>query len=112
MGLIVAVACADSKTLDRASIDQPPSLRFDTGNVIIKLGEDPTGWLLVHKHVIQATIPVLSHALDEGWNRQEIIKDLKSNEDHKVYSFALKCVDNAWLLEGRVSDGTASIPFS
>ena len=85
-----------------------PDLRFSTGNVIIKLGESPEDWLLLHKDVIQATMPVLGTAMAGTWNRQEVIQDPSTNTKVEVYSFALKFVEDTWLLEGKVTFATRS----
>ena len=65
-------------------LDPLPDLRFNDGDVIVKLRESPDSWLLLHKKTIQATMPVLGQALTEDWERHELVKDLKSNTKKNV----------------------------
>ena len=87
----------------RFAQDTLPNLRFDSGDVIIKLSDSPSDWLLLHKDVIQAGCPVLGAAMQDCWKRAEAIKVPGTDLTIQVYKFALNFIDDTLLLSGRVS---------
>ncbi|KAK3723748.1 hypothetical protein LTR37_001629 [Vermiconidia calcicola] len=102
-------------------LDSLPSLRFEDGDVVIKLGESADEWLLVHRSIIRETMPVLAVALSEDWNRgekcidpktEEPLKDSQTGKFIQKYSFGLKFVDRVWLSDGRDFDHTKQSQIS
>ena len=84
------------------TLDQLPNLRFNDGDVIVKLGKDPRGWLVLHKSIFQATMPVLGLAFGSDWEREQKVTNAVAGIDLVVYNIGLKFVDETYLLEGRV----------
>lgn len=82
--------------------DQLPPLRFEDGDVIIKLSADHNRHLLVHSDVIRAGFPTLGPALKPQWNIPETIKHPLTGRQIDVHSLALKSVEHTILLEGKV----------
>ncbi|KAI7341473.1 hypothetical protein KC367_g4989 [Hortaea werneckii] len=81
--------------------DQLPRLRFDDGNVLIKLSSNRDRHLLVHSDVIQAGLPTLAPTLKPEWSVPEVIKHPLTEKEINIYSLALKSVDQTVLLEGK-----------
>lgn len=82
--------------------DQLPKLRFDDGNVLIKLSINRDRYLLVHSDVIKVGLPNLAPTLKREWSVPEVIKHPLSEKEINIYSLALKSVDQTILLEGKV----------
>lgn len=82
--------------------DQLPRLRFDDGDVIIKLSTNPDHHLLVHSDVIRIGLPTLGPALKPEWSVPEVIEHPRTGKKINVQSLALKSVDETILLEGKV----------
>ncbi|KAI7157993.1 hypothetical protein KC349_g5154 [Hortaea werneckii] len=78
--------------------DQLPRLRFDDGDVIIKLSTNPDHHLLVHSDVIRIGQPTLAPALKREWSVPEV---MITGKEINVHSLALKSVDQTILLEGK-----------
>ncbi|KAI6819596.1 hypothetical protein KC352_g4713 [Hortaea werneckii] len=70
--------------------DQLPRLRFDDGNVLIKLSTNRDRHLLVHSDVIQAGLPTLAPTLKPEWSVPEVIKHPLTEKEINIYSLALK----------------------
>ncbi|KAI7407077.1 hypothetical protein KC328_g683, partial [Hortaea werneckii] len=81
--------------------DQLPKLRFDDGNVLIKLSINRDRYLLVHSDVIKVGLPNLAPTLKREWSVPEVIKHPLSEKEINIYSLALKSVDQTILLEGK-----------
>ena len=82
-------------------LNKVPDLRFDDGNVIIKLGKSSQDWLLLHKEVVQARLPLLAPVFSTDWGRKQLVEHPKTGEQLEVYYFGLKYVDKTWLLKGK-----------
>ncbi|KAK3724011.1 hypothetical protein LTR37_001495 [Vermiconidia calcicola] len=80
-----------------------PALRFSNGDVVIKLGESPSDWLLVHKSIVQVGMPLLAPTLKPEWAKPDIVEHPITGEEVKVHTSAIKFVedDNTFLLEGK-----------
>ncbi|KAI7344996.1 hypothetical protein KC320_g8558 [Hortaea werneckii] len=81
--------------------DQLPRLRFDDGNVIIKLSDNRDRHLLVHSDVIRIGLPTLAPTLKPEWSHPETIKHPVSGVEVDIHTLALKSVDETILLEGK-----------
>ncbi|KAI7366179.1 hypothetical protein KC354_g4333 [Hortaea werneckii] len=81
--------------------DQLPRLRFNDGDVIIKLSINPDHHLLVHSDVVRTGLPTLAPALKPEWSVPEVMKHPITGKEINVYSLALKSVDQTILLEGK-----------
>ncbi|KAI6855993.1 hypothetical protein KC338_g8638 [Hortaea werneckii] len=81
--------------------DQLPRLRFDDGNVIIKLSANRGRHLLVHSDVIRIGLPTLAPTLKPEWSHSETIKHPVSGVEVDIHALALKSVDETILLEGK-----------
>ncbi|KAI7205550.1 hypothetical protein KC316_g188 [Hortaea werneckii] len=81
--------------------DQLPRLRFDDGDVIIKLSTKPYRHLLVHSDVIRIGLPTLAPALKPEWSVPEVIEHPRTGKKINVHSLALKSADQTILLEGK-----------
>jgi hypothetical protein len=82
-----------------------PDLRFETGDLIIKLSNYREDWLLVHSEVVAASSPMLAASLSAAWAetaQRDTIKHPTTGEERLVRSLALKQVDGTFFLEGRV----------
>lgn len=80
-----------------------PALRFDDGDVIIKLGVEPDRHVLVHSEMIKLAMPTLAPMFKAEWSTPETIVHPTKNKEVKVYSLGMKSVDDTLLLEGKVS---------
>ncbi|KAI7264320.1 hypothetical protein KC345_g8851 [Hortaea werneckii] len=85
-------------------VHQLPPLRFEDGDVIIKLSADPNRHLLLHRDLIRVGLPTLGPALKPVWNLPETIKHPLTEKEIDVYSLALKSVEHTVLLEGKELD--------
>ncbi|KAI7676757.1 hypothetical protein KC318_g27 [Hortaea werneckii] len=85
--------------------DSLPPLRFEDGDVIIKLSADHNRHLLVHSDVIRAGLPTLGPVLKPVWNVPQTINHPLTGRQIDVYGLALKSVEHTILLEGK---GTSS----
>ncbi|GAB1739791.1 hypothetical protein NU219Hw_g4727t1 [Hortaea werneckii] len=81
--------------------DQLPRLRFDDGDVIIKLSANRDHHLLVHSAVISTGLPTLAPALKPEWSVPEVVEHPLTEKKVNVRSLALKSVDQTILLEGK-----------
>jgi hypothetical protein len=82
-----------------------PDLRFETGDLIIKLSNYREDWLLVHSEVIAVSSPMLAASLSAAWAetaQRDTIKHPTTGEERLVRSLALKQVDGTFFLEGKV----------
>ena len=82
-----------------------PDLRFETGDLIIKLSNDREDWLLVHSAVVAASSPMLAASLSSAWAecaQLDTIKHPVTGEDRQVRSLALKRLEGTFFLEGKV----------
>ena len=71
---------------------------------MIKLGASSDEWLLLHKDVVDASVPLLAQAMEPRWERGEKVENADVGDAHArgLYKFGLKYVDKTWLLDGRV----------
>ncbi|KAM0690047.1 hypothetical protein Q7P36_008814 [Cladosporium allicinum] len=84
-----------------------PDLRFETGDLIIKLSNDREDWLLVHSEVVAANSPMLAASLSSAWAecaRLDKIKHPATGEERLVRSLALKQLEGTFFLEGKNVD--------
>ncbi|KAI7085377.1 hypothetical protein KC356_g5925 [Hortaea werneckii] len=81
--------------------DQLPRLRFDDGNLLVKLSNNRDHHLLVHSDVIKVGLPNLAPTLKPEWSVPEVIRHPLTGEKINVQSLALKSVDQTILLEGK-----------
>ncbi|KAK5112891.1 hypothetical protein LTR85_011118 [Meristemomyces frigidus] len=80
------------------------NLRYDDGDVVIKLGKTKEHLLLVHSDVLRQWMPTLAPSLKPEWSvysSPELTKHPNTGSDVKVHTLALKYVDNTFLLEGQ-----------
>ncbi|KAI6915345.1 hypothetical protein KC334_g26 [Hortaea werneckii] len=84
--------------------DSLPPLRFEDGDVIIKLSADHNRHLLVHSDVIRAGLPTLGPVLKPVWNVPQTINHPLTGRQIDVYGLALKSVEHTILLEGKELD--------
>lgn len=80
-----------------------PALRFDDGDVVVKLGVEPDSHLLVHSEIIKLGMPTLAPTFKAEWSTPETIVHHPKGKEVKVYSLGMKSVDSTLLLEGKVS---------
>ncbi|KAK3723741.1 hypothetical protein LTR37_001622 [Vermiconidia calcicola] len=78
-----------------------PTLRFNDGDVVIKLGESPNEWLLVHKSIIQAGMPLLAPTFKADWAKPDIVEHPTTGEQVEVHTVAIKYADQTYVLEGK-----------
>lgn len=83
-----------------------PRLRFEHGDLVIKLDRNPMRWLIIHSKVFAAVSPVFRASASGAWKEQaqiDTIKHPNTGEDMEVRTLALKRVQDAYILEGKVS---------
>lgn len=83
----------------------PPSLppmRFEGGDVIIKISSDPREWLLLHASVLRAASDYFNSFLQPIWGRPPIITDEKGEHNIEVYSLAMVIEDYTYFLKANV----------
>ena len=91
-----------------------PDLRFETGDLIIKLSNDREDWLFVHSEVVAANSPMLAASLSSAWAecaRLDKIKHPAAGEERLVRSLALKQLEGTFFLEGKVCLQSSPEPF-
>ncbi|KAI6789190.1 hypothetical protein KC361_g8646 [Hortaea werneckii] len=81
-----------------------PALRFDDGDVVVKLGVEPHSHLLVHSEMIKMGTPTLAPVFKAQWNTPETIVHPTKGKKINVYSLGMKSVDRTLLLEGKNVD--------
>ncbi|KAI7490884.1 hypothetical protein KC351_g350 [Hortaea werneckii] len=81
-----------------------PALRFDDGDVVVKLGVEPDSHLLVHSEIIKLGMPTLAPTFKAEWSTPETIVHHTKGKEVKVYSLGMKSVDSTLLLEGKDVD--------
>ncbi|KAI6856000.1 hypothetical protein KC338_g8637 [Hortaea werneckii] len=81
-----------------------PALRFDDGDVVVKLGVEPHSHLLVHSEMIKLAMPTLAPMFKAEWSTSETIVHPTKGNEVKVFSLGMKSVDNTLLLEGKDVD--------
>ena len=82
-----------------------PALRFESGDLVIKLTNDPRDWLLVHSEIVAASSPVLAASLSRAWAQYahlDSIKHPSTGENVLVRTLALTQVEGTFFLEGKV----------
>lgn len=82
-----------------------PDLRFESGDLVIKLSANPKDWLLVHGEVIAANCPVIAAILSPAWADHANLDSIKhptTGENVMVRTLALKQVEGTYFLEGKV----------
>lgn len=81
-----------------------PRLRFEHGDLVVKLGREPSGWLIIHSRVFAAVSPVFKASVGEAWKETaqlDTIKHPRTRKDVEVRTLALKRVDDTYILEGK-----------
>ncbi|KAI7366176.1 hypothetical protein KC354_g4334 [Hortaea werneckii] len=81
-----------------------PSLRFDDGDVVVKLGVEPDSHLLIHSEMIKLAMPTLAPMFKAEWSTLETIVHPATGKEVKVFSLGMKSVDHTMLLEGKDVD--------
>ncbi|KAI6816105.1 hypothetical protein KC332_g7997 [Hortaea werneckii] len=81
-----------------------PALRFDDGDVVVKLGVEPHSHLLVHSERVKLAMPTLAPMFKAEWSTSETIVHPVTGKEVKVYSLGMKSVDSTLLLEGKDVD--------
>ncbi|GAB7333685.1 hypothetical protein MBLNU13_g05232t1 [Cladosporium sp. NU13] len=79
-----------------------PRLRFEQGDLVIKLGHEPSRWLIIHSKVFAAVSPVFRASTSEAWKETaqlDAIKHPRTGKDVEVRTLALKRVDDTYILE-------------
>jgi hypothetical protein len=82
-----------------------PRLRFEHSDLVIKLDRNPMRWLIIHSKVFAAVSPVFRVSASGAWKEQaqlDTIKHPNTGEDVEVRTLALKRVQDAYILEGKV----------
>ena len=82
-----------------------PRLRFEHGELVIKLDRNPMRWLIIHSKVFAAVSPVFRASASGAWKEQaqlDTIKHPNTGEDVEVRTLALKRVQDTYILEGKV----------
>ena len=75
------------------------SLRFEDGDVLVKLSSDPNYWLLLHKDTITKAIPQLAGMFRfAGGPTPTYVTDLASGIECSFYTLSIKHVDNTLIL--------------
>lgn len=76
-----------------------PALQFDTGDVLIKTHTSSPRWLLLHKSVLDANVPVLAAMLRwPGENKAPVTTHIKSGRDIVVQELSLTYVDRTYVI--------------
>lgn len=82
-----------------------PNLRFDTGDVVIWLNDNPENTLVIHSEVLIAASPYFA-GLKTAWvdDTVKILKHPNSGQDTRVKTYGLKWVaqDSAMTLDSNV----------
>lgn len=81
-----------------------PRLRFEQGDLVIKLGHEPSRWLIIHSKVFAAVSPVFRASTSEAWKETaqlDAIEHPRTGKDVEVRILALKRVDDTYILEGK-----------
>ncbi|KAI6819590.1 hypothetical protein KC364_g10397 [Hortaea werneckii] len=81
-----------------------PALRFDDGDVVVKLGVEPYSHLLVHSELIKLAMPTLAPVFKAEWSTPETILHPTKGKEVNVYGLGMKSVDRTLLLEGKDVD--------
>ena len=84
--------------------DAPPNLRFDDGDLLVKLGAHPESWLLLHSQVVRRFARQLAPALDERWGQAKTRYNPVTGTQTPLYVLALKATEATMILEGQVRD--------
>ncbi|OQN96677.1 hypothetical protein B0A48_17317 [Cryoendolithus antarcticus] len=82
-----------------------PSLQFDKADVLIKFGDDPVDWLLLHREVLRAASPVFKAAFSDDWvsMKSTVVNHPSSSRNVEVAVLALTVDYDTYVLEGMVS---------
>ncbi|KAI7341474.1 hypothetical protein KC315_g91 [Hortaea werneckii] len=70
--------------------DKLPALRFDDGDVVVKLGVEPNSHLLVHSEMIKLAMPTLAPMFKAEWSMPETVVHPVTGKEVKVYSLEMK----------------------
>lgn len=82
-----------------------PSLRFEDGDLVIKLGHDSKDWLIIHSAVFAAVSPVFAASSSARWEEHAKIDKIihpGTKKEVAVRTLALAYVDGTYVLEGKV----------
>lgn len=79
---------------------------------MIKLGDVPSDWLIIHSEVFAAVSPVYKRSTGPAWaesNKLDLIKHPGTGEEVSVRTLAMKVVDDTYVLEGKVWPSDLSV---
>jgi len=99
--LATTVFATDSPTTTTKKI---PRLRFEHGDLVIKLDREPSSWLITHSKVFAAVSPVFRASTSAAWKgtaQLDTIKHPSTGKEVEVRTLALKRVDDIYILEGK-----------
>ena len=83
------------------------SLRFEDGDVLVKLSSDPNDWLLLHKDTITEAIPQLAGMFRfAGGPTPMNVSDPASGVQCSFYTLSIKHVDNTLILSDEKDVGS------
>ena len=68
---------------------------------MVKLAHSTRDWLLAHKSVLQACLPMMAPMLRPEWGHPRIVHHPISNQDMELYTLSLRVVDNTIVLSER-----------
>lgn len=86
-----------------------PALRYNDGDVIVKISQRPSECLLLHSSVLKAAMPQLAPAFAARWGQGDAVEHPVTGAQFTVYTLALKGVEETVLLEGKVRSVLAAI---
>lgn len=65
------------------------ALRFEDGDVVVKLSRHPSGWLLLNSEVLSQASPVLERSFSKSWGRGKMVRHPNSGGKVNVYTLSL-----------------------
>ena len=99
--LATTLLATDSPSTTTTTI---PRLRFEHGDLVVKLDREPSKWLIIHSKVFAAVSPVFKASASEVWKgcaQLDTIKYPSTGKVVEVRTLALKRVDDTYILEGK-----------
>ena len=94
-----------TSTTTTATTERIPRLRFEHGDLVVKLDHEPRNWLIIHSKVFAAVSPVFKASTSEAWKataQLDTIKHPVTGKDVEVWTLALKRVEDTYILDGKV----------
>lgn len=65
------------------------NLRFEGGDVVVKLTRHPSGWRLLHSSVLSEASPVLAKSFQKEWSRAKTVNDPANGKEVQVHTLSL-----------------------